>query len=250
MNIELFRDDVKKYIANGDPSLVALEEAWLFKDWITKNPTVSAVDWEINNFNESNDALWLKAKVDLLKIPADQKKILVAAWNILKAQTNNNNNIEFKELDWNIYLKTYWEWTAINVATKTIPNLNFNNEKIFFKSTMEMIKVANLTNYIKKLFRWRANQLDKPFEITNPLDLIKLDGIWDLVFKEKNKDPNLKRYNPKKYDLSAVEVIDAGRFGDLWNLSPTLNKYTKEYAEYLNTLDIWKQDKRTNNLPT
>jgi hypothetical protein len=27
MNIELFRDDVKKYIANGDPSLVALEEA-------------------------------------------------------------------------------------------------------------------------------------------------------------------------------------------------------------------------------
>lgn len=250
MNIELFRDDVKNYIANGDPSLVALEEAWLFKDWLKQKQTVGEVDWEINNFNENNDVLWLKAKVDLLTIPTDQKKILVAAWNILKTQTNNNNNIEFKEGPDGLMLQTYWEWTPINIATKTIPNLDFNNENIFFKSTMEMIKVANLTNYIKKLFRWRANQIDKPFEITNALDLIKLDGIWDLVFKEKNKDPNIKRYNPKKYDLSAVEVIDAGRFGDLWNLSPILNKYTKEYAEYLNTLGIWKQANKADKLPT
>ncbi|MFZ2151205.1 MAG: hypothetical protein WAZ12_02455 [Candidatus Absconditicoccaceae bacterium] len=250
MNIELFRDDVKNYIANGDPSLVALEEAGLFKDGLKQKQTVGEVDGEINNFNENNDVLGLKAKVDLLTIPTDQKKILVAAGNILKTQTNNNNNIEFKEGPDGLMLQTYGEWTPINIATKTIPNLDFNNENIFFKSTMEMIKVANLTNYIKKLFRGRANQIDKPFEITNALDLIKLDGIGDLVFKEKNKDPNIKRYNPKKYDLSAVEVIDAGRFGDLGNLSPILNKYTKEYAEYLNTLGIWKQANKADKLPT
>lgn len=251
MNIEFFRDDVKKYIANGDPSLVALEEAGLFKSWLTQKQTVASVDSEINNFNETSDVLWLKAKVALLKIPDDQKRILVASWNILSKQTNNNNNIEFKEgLDGLVYLKTYWEWTAVNVATNTMPGLTSQNIDIFFKSTMEMIKAANLTNYIKKMFRWRSIQFDKPFEITNALDLIKLNGIWDLVFKEKDKDPNLKRYNPKKYDPSYVEVIDAWWFSDLWNLSPTVNKYTNEYATYLNNLDIWKQNKKTNDLPS
>lgn len=248
MNIDWLRDDVKNYVATGNPSLVALEKAWLFStDWKTEK--VAETDLDIKNFNEANDTLWLKDKVDSLSVSENQKKILVAAGNLLSKETNNNKNIEFKEFGWNVYLKTYGEWTPINVARKTISWLDYNSVDIFFESTMEMIKVANLTNYIKKLFRWRSQNLDRPFEITSAVDWIRLNWVWDLVYKEKDKDPNLKRYEIKKYDPSYTEVIDSWWWGDLKWISPILNKYTNEYANYLNSLDIRHVNSKSKNIP-
>lgn len=247
VNIEWLRNDVKNYIATGNPSLIALEKAWLFSaDWKTEK--VIDTDLDIKNFNEANDTLWLKDKVKSLSVSENQKKILVAAGNLLHKETNNNNDIEFKESGWNIYLKTYGEWTPINVARKTIPDLKYSWAEIFFENTMEMIKVANLTNYIKRLFRWRSQNLRWPFEVTNAVDWIRLNWVWDLVYKEKDKDPNLKRYEIKKYDPSYTEVIDSWWFGDLKWISPILNKYVKEYAEYLNKLDIRHVNNKLDNL--
>lgn len=248
INIEWLRNDVKNYIATGNPSLIALEKAWLFNaDWKTEK--VIETDLDIRNFNEANDILWLKDKVKSLNVSENQKKILVAAGNLLHKETNNNNDIEFKESWWNLYIKTYGEWTNINVDKKAIPNLKYSWSEIFFENTMEMIKVANLTNYIKRLFRWRSQNSKRPFEITNAVDWIRLNWVWDLVYKEKDKDPNLKRYEIKKYDPSYTEVIDSWRFGDLKWISPILNKYVKEYSEYLNNLDIRHVNNKLDNLP-
>ncbi|MCF7835193.1 hypothetical protein K9M48_04055 [Candidatus Gracilibacteria bacterium] len=248
MNIDGLRDDVKNYVATGNPSLVALEKAGLFST-DGKTEKVAETDLDIKNFNEANDTLGLKDKVDSLSVSENQKKILVAAGNLLSKETNNNKNIEFKEFGGNVYLKTYGEWTPINVARKTISGLDYNSVDIFFESTMEMIKVANLTNYIKKLFRGRSQNLDRPFEITSAVDWIRLNGVGDLVYKEKDKDPNLKRYEIKKYDPSYTEVIDSGWGGDLKGISPILNKYTNEYANYLNSLDIRHVNSKSKNIP-
>ena len=243
-----------KTITNDD--IKKLEDTWIL--------IPQAVEWPVDNEKfdfTKDDKLNLTTQVASFNMDQNTKNKLIKYWNILNKEIPwwSKKTPEFKESGWEIYLKNYWEWTKINVNEKSLIWLNNEqNNTIKFDQTMEMMKVANLTNYIKSLFRgrktWTKAEDYHPFKESSVTDIIdwKLNWFGDLVYVTEDKDPKLPRYNPKKYGRSDTEVIGSNWFWD-WDLnkvSPVLNSNVDNYAKYLNQMDIWHQWKKTDGLPS
>jgi len=260
INIEKNRTNIKSFIACWRPPLAKLEDEWIFiKDNEIKDNVIEDKDWRINKFNiEKEDTLWLKNTVDTFTtIDQPEKNILIAAGNLLYDDTKNNV-VEFKEDSNKIYLKTYWEWTPIDVSAKTIDWLKNDSSKIYFDWAMELINAANLTNYIKHLFRWKYDgnvpenweYFAKSGILYNIKNFTPLNWLWDLIYTMTEWDKTKKWYDPERYWWPTdTEVIDAWWFWDIKRISPTLNKYIWEYADYLNKLDMRTVSRKDKYLP-
>lgn len=246
---------IRSWKAITNDEMKKLEDEWIL--------VAESVEWPIDNevFDPiKDDKLDLKTQVENFNIDKIAKDRLIKYWNLLYIGIPwwSQKIPEFKEAGGFIYLKNYWEWTKIDVNNKSLIWLSDNeNNTIKFDSTMEMMKVANLTNYIKSLFRWRKTWTTAddyhPFKESSITDLIdfKLNWFWDLVYiNPDQKDKTKPRYNPSKYNRSDVEVSDWWWFGDLKAISPILNKNIDRYAKYLNELDIRQDWKKTNWIPS
>lgn len=89
----------------------------------------------------------------------DQKNNLIKYGNILydERPTNTTQKVEFKEDNNNLYLKTYGERTRIDSEKLTIPGYTkANGDPIVFSGMKELMKAANLTNYLRSIFRGKA----------------------------------------------------------------------------------------------
>jgi hypothetical protein len=266
VKMDEFRKDIQSYIATWAPSLESLAKRWAFIQGSKEKPWQSNTqnfDWRIEGFlNESKeDKLKLKDSIDKFTTLDDQqKKKLVAAWNILYADTGNAA-IEFKEEAGKVYLKTYGEWTPIDVTKDTMPGFSNWEFDIYFDGLMELVNAANFTNYVKKIFRWKhTGEAPKGQEYFarstlwyNIKTITPFNWLWDLVYTTREGDASKSRYDPRKYwwaaSTSDIEVIDAWWFGDLAKTSPTLNTYVWEYASYLNKLWMRHQNTKSDWLP-
>ncbi|MEI6673011.1 MAG: hypothetical protein WCL02_06930 [bacterium] len=101
-------------------------------------------------------------------ITEEQKKNLIKYGNILYDEKpgSSSQKVEFVEKDTKIYLKTYGERTPIDIEKLTI--LGYQKEStspIVFSGYKELLKAANLTNYMKSIFRGKSTgEKYAPFE--------------------------------------------------------------------------------------
>jgi len=121
-----------------------------------------------------------------------------------------------------IEFKTYEYSTKINIDTKRIDGL-YTDDK--FDSYLEMFKAANLTNYIKNICKDKTANSEKPFTISTVGRDIEFDDAK--VFSTS-------------FD---TEIVSAGPWWSLEDISPTLEKFKQKYCDYLNTITpkIWKE---------
>lgn len=260
INKPWIREWIREFIAKGIPSLEDLRKAWAFKKETQTAPQQTEIkksDWRINQFDIKDDKLWLKETIDKFKLTELQKKNLIAAGNIL-SQDTGNKQIEFKEVQDKIYLKTYNERTPIDITNKIIVDLKNGKENIYFAWLWELVNAANLTNYIKHLFRWKhswnvpANweYFARSTLLHNIKTLTPLNWLWDLVYTMRQWDKSKKRRDPRSYWRTMdTEVIDAWWLGYLKEKSPTLNSNVSAYADYLNKIDIRHMGTKDRNLP-
>ncbi len=209
---------IKEYTESAVPTL----EWW--SDWDNVDDTRINITEQVKNFNVSEE----------------QKKNLIKYGNILYKEKpgSSKEKVEFKEKDTKIYIKTYGERTAIDPEKLIISGYKKEDgTPIVFSWYQELLKSANLTNYMKSIFRGKAKG-DKynPFESTWLGDKLTRDR-GDIMFND-----GANKYNPIH-----TEAIDGGRFGTLGKISPKIEKNKEEYINYLNSLNIWNEKRAREN---
>jgi hypothetical protein len=120
-----------------------------------------------------------------------------------------------------ISFKTYGQETKVNIDKKEL--VGFTPSP--FESFFELFKAASLTNRIKDLCKDKAAITPAPFYISQVGGDITFDNAEILS---------------TDFD---TEILTGGIRGELENISPVLEKYKKEYCDYLNktTPKFWKE---------
>jgi len=95
-----------------------------------------------------------------LKTDQEKQELYLQAYKIfneLKNNTHYTGELKFTEANGVLYLETYNNKTAIDIASKKIGNIPLY-------TTYQTIKAANLTNRMQDIFRGKSDT-DKPFNI-------------------------------------------------------------------------------------
>lgn len=199
------------------------------------------IEWDIRD-GEDDAKIDITNQVKDFDLPAKQKANLIKYGNILYDEKpwSSTEKVEFIEKNTKIYLKTYGERTTIDPEKLTIPKYTKNSSApIVFDGYKELMKAANLTNYLKSIFRGKATWTQfEPFQTAGLRGKLTWDR-WDIMFNNGTSS-----FNP-----THTEAIDAGRFGTLGKISPTLEENKEAYINYLNDLNIWNEVRSAEDKP-
>lgn len=196
-------------------------------------PTIENIDIRDN---KDDERIKVTEQVKNFNITEKQKNNLIKYGNILYDEKpwSSNQKVEFKEKDTKIYLKTYGERTEIDIEKLNIIGYKTKDwSPIVFDGYKELMKAANLTNYMKSLFRGKAKwNMYAPFEKAGLAGKLTRDR-WDIMFND-----GTQKYNPIH-----TEAIDGWRFGTLGKVSKRIEDHKEEYINYLNDLRIWNESR-------
>lgn len=187
-----------------------------------------------NRDNKDDERIKITEQVKDFNITEEQKKNLIKYGNILYDEKpwSSTQKIEFKEKDTKIYLKTYDERTPIDIEKLIIVGYKKEDTSpVVFSGYTELLKAANLTNYMKSIFRGKAK-----WEMYEPFQRAWLAG-------KLTRDRNDIMFNDwtSKYNPIYTEAIDGWRFGTLGEISKKIEDNKSEYITYLNDLNIWNE---------
>jgi len=165
------------------------------------------------------DQTWLAAKVkELAKDdPEKEEELLLALNTFWENMPNASRKIDITWTWETMTFKTYDQTSTINLKNKEL--VWFTPSR--FTSYYETFKAANLTNRIKFLCKDKEATTKEPFHISTP--------GGDIEFA----DPSMFKFD--------TEIVSAGLWWSLQEISPTLETYKQAYCDYLNTLKFRKQ---------
>ena len=171
------------------------------------------------------DKTGLAAKIKELANGNKQKEedLLLAINTFYKKWPTSNKNIELTGNRPKITFKTYNETATIDLDKKTLDGFT---AKDAFSSYNEIFKAANLTNRIKFLCKDKQAVSDSPFYLSIGIKDVGRDITFD----------NAKLFSTD-FD---TEIMTAGWWGALKNISPTLEDNKQAYCDYLNANKFWK----------
>lgn len=164
-----------------------------------------------------------------LKTDQEKQELYLQAYKIfneLKNNTHYTGELKFTEANGVLYLETYNNKTAIDIASKKIGNIPLY-------TTYQTIKAANLTNRMQDIFRGKSDT-DKPFNIWL---------VWtDIEFQKNSLNStegwkNIRQFAKDKFD---TEAVAAWRGGTLKDIAPSLEDNKQAYVDYLNALP-WRK---------
>lgn len=162
----------------------------------------------------------LDREVDLLTdITTEKTKIKTEVhlfYDMMPKNKEGKKEVKIIQSQGLIYLETYGNQTEVNLDKMTIQWFTDKAAKEYvFSSIANALKVANLTNYIKKISKEKTANTEAPFYI---------DTMGNIKFN------NAKLFSTD-FD---TEIISAWRWGELKNISPILEENKQEYCNYLN----------------
>lgn len=197
---------IEKYVADENADINDLAELDKRGDVFYKESIVT-------------DKTGLEAKIKVFANGDTEKEeeLLLAINSFYEKMPSSNRAIDLTGTRPNITFKTYDQTTTLNLEKKTIDGLVANNE---FSSYLETYKAASLTNYIKKVCKDKEAITTTPFHVSMP--------GGDIEFSEPSTF---------KFD---TEIVSAGMWGSLREISPTLENNKQAYCDYLNSLKFWK----------
>jgi hypothetical protein len=135
------------------------------------------------------------------EMPSDKRNDIKLTWTLTSAK-----------------FKTYKQITEINLDTKAIKDLWIVFLDDEDDNYLELMKAANLTNYIRSIFKDKSGW-DEPFNTSFLGGDIEFAQTW------------------KIFD---TEAVSAGIWGSLWDVSESLEDKKSIYVAYLNKLHFWK----------
>lgn len=202
-------DLVENFIANKDSidKLEALEARW----------DVFERDGDLEDKTGMADKI-----KEITKAQPEKEIALLRALNIFySTMPEGNKKVEVSGTWPTIEFKTHENITKVNMETNAIEKLGT------FTSALELFRVANLTNLIKKAAKGKQAQSENPFNVSVAGKDIEFDDAK--VFSLEHD----------------TTMVSGGWGGNLEKVSPTLEANKQKYCDYLNNNVTYLKAKKT-----
>lgn len=232
----------KQFDETASKSIVKLNMVYTFmeKEWYSRiNPDniIYIEKFIANEHSDLDDLIDLGKRTDIFmkELPKDETGLgaqlktlangnstketwlLIGINRFYEYMPSADKKIELGDDPKKLKFKTYWEETEIDIDDKRLNGFT----PTAFDSFFELFKAASLTNYIKKVCKEKVAIKEPPFYIS---------AGGDITFD------NAKLFS-KDFD---TEILSGGIRWSLEKISPTLEKYKKDYRDYLNGGRFWK----------
>lgn len=216
-------DKILSFVQTGSPTLAELEEQGVFEKKVNIPADIKT------KFDAQIDAL---TGLD----DAQKKQLREALYQFYMDLPGQKPDIKLETKEGKLVLTTYNESTPIDISNNTIPGLYTKDgvNALTFPMKKELLRVANLTNYIKHITRNLTTTKEKPFYI---------EVGWAGLGKRLKFD-NSKWYEVWKTDTAMISNDSLEKVS-----RQLINDDNKEaYATYLNNQKTWKGGENENSL--